>query len=68
MKLFTKTIKDRYDDPAEVFVESALTPHIYLDVTVDDGAACTELSLTPKQARRLAKALRKAAKIAKENA
>lgn len=67
MKLFSATVADRYNDPAEVFIEDALSPHVYLDVT-EDGKGSAELSLTPKQARRLAKALRKAAKIAKENA
>lgn len=64
MKIFTETITDRYDDPAEVSVDSAMS-HVYLDV-IEDGKGRAYLSLTPKKAKRLAKALRAAAKIAKE--
>lgn len=65
------TIRDTYRDTAEV--SSSDYPirgkgRVYLDVTErpgKDNEVEASLSLTPKQAKRLAKAIRKAAKAAK---
>ena len=67
MSRYSKTVADGYDDIAEVSAGGMLNPNVYLSVTEAEYRPA-QLSLTPKQARRLAKALRKAAKIAKENA
>lgn len=67
MSELSEIVRDTYDDSAEVIVASTATCDgtvVFLTVSDANG----ELALTPKQARRLAKALRKAAKLAKENA
>lgn len=64
---YAKTIRDAFDDEIEVEVYG-LGPGVSLKVDDSIGGRYAYGHLTPKQARRLAKALRKAAKIAEENA
>lgn len=58
----TFTMKDTYGDPIEVCPEGVLDGRIYLTVT--DGDDNAQAALTPKKARKLAKALKRAAKEA----
>lgn len=67
MSRYSRIVEDTYEDTAEVSAQGGPLPRVYLSVT-EDEYRCSQLSLTPKQARRLSKALRKAAKIAEETA
>lgn len=65
MSDYEKAIKDTYGDKAHV-AGSAGIGHVYLN-TGNDGDV-VDFSFTPEQARRLAKALKKAAKRAEQDA
>lgn len=60
-RVYEATITDRYDDTATISTQH--TGQVYLKVV--DGEAVTYLSLSPKKARKFARALREAAKVAK---